>query len=139
MLEARRALTDLLSGKHADLDVPRAALLVAAEEYPDLRPELYLRRLKRLGEQLRQRLQGEAVHERQIAVVNELLFGEEGFRGNEGQYYDPRNSYLNDVLDRRLGIPITLSIVYVAVGREAGLDVRGLVCPAISSSAMADC
>ena len=129
MLEARRALTDLVSGQHADVDVARAALLIAAEEYPDLRPELYLRRLKHLGEQLRQRLAGEAVRERQIAVANELLFGEEGFRGNEGQYYDPRNSYLNEVLDRRLGIPITLSIVYAAVAREAGLAVRGVGLP----------
>src|SRR4051794_36711411 len=114
MLEARRALSELVSGQHADVDLPRAALLVAAEEYPDLRPELYLRRLRRLGEQVRQRLGGEVVRERQLAVLNELLFGEEGFRGNAGQYYDPRNSYLNEVLDRRLGIPITLSVVYVA-------------------------
>jgi len=61
--------------------------------------------------------------------VNELLFGEEGFRGNEGQYYDPRNSYLNEVLDRRLGLPITLSIVYVAVAREAGLAMHGVGVP----------
>jgi regulator of sirC expression with transglutaminase-like and TPR domain len=63
-------------------------------------------------------------------VLNALLFGEEGFRGNEAGYYDPRNSYLNEVLDRRLGIPITLSLVYIEVGRRAGLQLDGIGLPA---------
>jgi regulator of sirC expression with transglutaminase-like and TPR domain len=63
-------------------------------------------------------------------VLNALLFGEEGFRGNEASYYDPRNSYLNQVLERRLGIPITLSLVYVEVGRRARLPLSGVGFPA---------
>jgi regulator of sirC expression with transglutaminase-like and TPR domain len=72
----------------------------------------------------------ETAPDRQIAAVNAVLFGEEGFRGNGVNYYDPRNSYLNEVLDRRLGIPITLSVVYVAVGRRAGLPLSGVGFPA---------
>ena len=63
-------------------------------------------------------------------MLNTLLFGEEGFRGNAAGYYDPRNSYLNQVLERRLGIPITLSLVYVEVGRRARLPLSGVGFPA---------
>jgi regulator of sirC expression with transglutaminase-like and TPR domain len=59
-----------------------------------------------------------------VRALNGLLFDEEGFRGNLEDYYDPRNSFLNDVLDRRTGIPITLSTVYIEVGRRAGLSVE---------------
>ena len=73
---------------------------------------------------------GEAAPQRQIAILNALLFGEESFRGNAAQYYDPRNSYLNEVLERRLGIPITLALVYVEVGRRAQLPLSGVGFPA---------
>jgi regulator of sirC expression with transglutaminase-like and TPR domain len=62
--------------------------------------------------------------------LNALLFGEEGFRGNAANYYDPRNSYLNEVMERRLGLPITLALVYVEVGRRAHLPLRGVGFPA---------
>jgi regulator of sirC expression with transglutaminase-like and TPR domain len=128
--EARRALGELVSGELQAIDLPLAALLIAQEEYPDLEPLRYVARLDRLGAALRERLADESVPERQVAILNALLFGEEGFRGNTAHYYDPRNSYLNDVLDRRLGIPITLSVVYVAVGRCAGLPLVGVGLPA---------
>jgi regulator of sirC expression with transglutaminase-like and TPR domain len=127
--EARRALGVLVGGDDDAIDLPRAALLVAGEEYPELDPTPYLARLDQLGSALRDRLGGETSPERQLAVLNALLFGEEGFRGNAARYYDPRNSYLNEVLDRRLGIPITLSLVYVEVGRRAGLPLRGVGLP----------
>jgi regulator of sirC expression with transglutaminase-like and TPR domain len=103
---------------------------VAVEEYPQLEPRRYLDQLDRLADSLRERLGGEVVPERQVAVLNALVFGEEGFRGNASSYYDPRNSYLNQVLDRRLGIPITLSLVYIEVGRRAGLPLSGVGFPA---------
>jgi regulator of sirC expression with transglutaminase-like and TPR domain len=62
--------------------------------------------------------------------MNALLFGEEGFRGNGSAYYDPRNSYLTQVIDRRLGIPITLALVYLEVGKRAGLPLNGVGFPA---------
>jgi regulator of sirC expression with transglutaminase-like and TPR domain len=64
-----------------------------------------------------------------VRALNGLLFEEEGFRGNLEDYYDPRNSFLNDVLDRRTGIPITLSTLYIEVGRRAGLAVDGIGLP----------
>jgi regulator of sirC expression with transglutaminase-like and TPR domain len=127
--EARRALGALVGGDESAIDLPRAALLIAGEEYPDLDPASYLARLDHLGQTVRERLHNQAEPERQIAVLNALLFGEEGFRGNGAHYYDPRNSYLNEVLDRRLGIPITLSLVYIEVGRRAGLRLEGIGLP----------
>lgn len=127
--EARRALAALVSGAESAIDLPRAALLIAAEEYPRLDPAPYLDRLDALAATFTERIAGEALPKRQIALLNELLFGEEGFRGNGGNYYDPRNSYLNEVLERRLGIPITLSLVYVEVGRRAGLPLHGIGLP----------
>jgi regulator of sirC expression with transglutaminase-like and TPR domain len=64
-----------------------------------------------------------------IACLNAYLFDERGFRGNADEYYDPRNSFLNDVMDRRLGIPITLSIIYMEVGRRVGMPLQGIGMP----------
>jgi regulator of sirC expression with transglutaminase-like and TPR domain len=127
--EARRALGALVAGDESQIDLPRAALLIAREEYAGLDVERYLGQLHNFGLILRGRLGSERVPERQIATLNALLFGEEGFRGNAGVYYDPRNSYLNEVLDRRLGIPITLSLIYVDIGRRAGLPLSGVAFP----------
>jgi regulator of sirC expression with transglutaminase-like and TPR domain len=69
-----------------------------------------------------------AVEER-IAALNEFLFGELGYRGNADDYYDPRNSYLNDVIDRKTGIPITLSVLYMELGRRVGLPLEGVSFP----------
>lgn len=128
--EARQALGELVAGDERQIDLPRAALLIACEEYPHLEPRTYLDQLDRLGHAFRERLRPEPDPERQVAILNTLLFGEEGFRGNSGHYYDPRNSYLNQVLDRRLGIPITLSLVYTEVARRAGLSMVGVGFPA---------
>jgi regulator of sirC expression with transglutaminase-like and TPR domain len=128
--EARRALGALVAGDESQIDLPRAALLVALEEYADLDTQAYLDQLEELGQTLRTRLASESAPKRQIAALNALLFGEEGFRGNAANYYDPRNSYLNEVLDRRLGIPITLSVIYIEVGRRAGMPLSGVGFPA---------
>jgi regulator of sirC expression with transglutaminase-like and TPR domain len=128
--EARRALGQLVAGDESQIDLPRAALLIAREEYARLDPAAYLAQLDQLGATFSQRAAHETAPERQVALLNALLFGEEGFRGNASHYYDPRNSYLNDVLERRLGIPITLSLVYIAVARQAGLHMVGVGFPA---------
>jgi regulator of sirC expression with transglutaminase-like and TPR domain len=128
--EARRRLTALVAGPDHELDLPTAVLLVAQEEYPSLETERYLAELERLGNQLRTRLP-DALSSApdQVLALNALLFTEEGFCGNSKDYYDPRNSYLNEVLDRRTGLPITLSLVYVEVGRRAGLPLFGVGFP----------
>jgi regulator of sirC expression with transglutaminase-like and TPR domain len=128
--EARRALSAVVGGDDSRIDLARAALLIAGEEYADLDVQTYVDQLDALGAALRARLVPSSAPERQLAELNALLFGEEGFRGNATHYYDPRNSYLNEVLERRLGIPITLSLVYLEVGRRAGLRLSGVSFPA---------
>jgi regulator of sirC expression with transglutaminase-like and TPR domain len=126
---ARRRLSDILSRDDGAFDLAEAALLVAHEEYPDLDVPRYLSRLDLMGEELRERLLEEPVPERAVMALNRYLFHEQGFKGNTSEYYDPRNSYLNDVLDRRVGIPITLSTVYIEVASRAGLEVEGVGLP----------
>lgn len=99
------------------IDLVHAGLLLAREEYPSLDVEAYRARFRELVRQARDHLaEGEP-----LARLNAFFFERLGFRGNADDYYDPRNSYLNDVLDRRLGIPITLSVLYSEIGRQLGL------------------
>lgn len=112
-----------------DIDLAAAALLVAAEEYPQLTVEPYLRRLDLLAERALDRLAEETAPLIVLQEVGRVLFQEEKFKGNSPAYYDPRNSFLNDVLDRRLGIPLTLSIVYLEVGWRLGLPLEGVNFP----------
>jgi regulator of sirC expression with transglutaminase-like and TPR domain len=125
----RRKLEDILARPDREVNLAEAALLVAAEEYLDLDIRGYLVRLDEMGCALRQRLDEEPRPERAIMALNRYMFQELGFRGNTEQYYDPRNSYLNEVVDRRTGIPITLSTVYMEVARRAGLEVEGVALP----------
>jgi regulator of sirC expression with transglutaminase-like and TPR domain len=125
----RRRLEDILARPDREVDLAEAALLVAAEEYEGLDVRSYLLRLDELGAGLRQRLDDEPRPERAIMALNRYLFQEQGFKGNTEQYYDARNSYLNEVIDRRTGIPITLSAIFMEVGRRAGLEVEGVGLP----------
>ncbi len=111
------------------IDPTKAALLIARSEYPDLDETHYRGLLDVMGETLKSRIPSSTTPEGLIDEANKLLFGEEGFQGNRREYYDPRNSFLNEVLDRKLGIPITLSLVYLHVGRKAGLPVYGVGAP----------
>jgi regulator of sirC expression with transglutaminase-like and TPR domain len=106
-----------------------AALAIAADEYADLDPAAYLARLDALGERVSRRVPGPRRAASALRALQEVLAREEGLRGNEQDYYDPRNSFVNEVLDRRLGIPISLSVVYVEVARRAGLDLHGVGLP----------
>jgi regulator of sirC expression with transglutaminase-like and TPR domain len=111
------------------LDLVEGALLIAREAYPDLDLPRYKAKLDRLSEEARRNLPPRAGPAAAVDGLNEFLFGRAGFRGNNENYYDPRNSYINDVLDRRLGIPITLSILYCAVARRVGLPAAGVGFP----------
>jgi regulator of sirC expression with transglutaminase-like and TPR domain len=105
------------------------ALWIAAEAHPDLDVPHWLSRLDALGYRAAERLAPGMDVDQAASTVARFLFEEEGFRGNGEDYYDPRNSLLDDVLDRRLGIPITLSVVYVAVAARAGLEAVGVGLP----------
>ena len=111
------------------IDLGRAALTIALADYPDLDIASYLKRIDDLAVQVSQRSGAEADIFRSIAALNYVLFKEQGFRGNRDEYYDPKNSFLNEVLDRKRGLPITLSILYMEVGQRNGLAVEGVGFP----------
>ena len=108
-----------------------SALAIAGVEYPALEAGPYLQRLERMGEAAAGRLQRHAGAPAAvlIATLNAYLYEELGFSGNREHYDDPRNSFLNEVLDRRLGIPISLAVVYLEIGRRAGLRLEGVNFP----------
>ncbi len=112
-----------------EIDLARAALLLAAMEYPSLDIDRELGLLDSLASAARSRLDGDRDPLACANRLSEFLFDEMGFRGNREDYYDPRNSYLNDVLSRRLGIPITLALVYIEVGRRSGIPLAGIGMP----------
>ncbi|HEV8595795.1 MAG TPA: transglutaminase-like domain-containing protein [Thermoplasmata archaeon] len=119
----------LTQQKDEEIDLATAALLLARRVYPDLRVEDYLARLDAMAAPIRERLGTDLGPRRAIAEINRQLFEVEGFRGNERDYYDPRNSYLNEVLDRKVGIPITLSVLYLEVARRVPTPALGLGLP----------
>lgn len=128
MVEARRRFARLMAQPEASIELAHAALLVAAEERPGLDVEHYRALLYELGMEARGRV-ARAGGAGGVGALNKFLFEELGFAGNQSDYYDPRNSLLSDVLDRRTGIPITLSVVYIEIGRRAGLRVEGIGLP----------
>jgi len=128
-MEAPDRFAELLAREEAEIDLARACLLIAADAYPGLDVDGYLGEIERLAARLRGRVPpGGGAHERVLAL-NHFLFDDLGFSGNADDYYDPRNSYLNEVLERRTGIPISLSILYLEVGWRVGLALEGVSFP----------
>src|SRR6186713_2134690 len=133
----RRNLADeLLQAVNAPgTELARAALVIARIEFPRLDAEPYLLRLDAMGDAARNAIDshtsgtGDNTLVGAIKSINRYLFDELGFEGNRDKYDDPRNSCLNDVLDRRTGIPITLSVVYLEVARRAGVAMEGVNFP----------
>src|SRR6187399_755847 len=113
----------------------QAALVIARVEYPRLDPEPYLAMLDAMGDAARKHIEhragcsGSSTPAACVQALNGYLFDELGFVGNRKQYEDPRNSCLNEVLERRTGIPITMSVVYMEVARRAGLRIDGVNFP----------
>ena len=127
MATLRSRFAKIVQGPRCDL--ARGALEIARIAYPDLDPKPSLHELDRLADAIRPRLMpGYSPAERALTVARHL-FGECGFRGNADEYYDPRNSFLNDVLARRTGIPITLSAVLMEVGARVGVPLEGVGFP----------
>lgn len=120
---------DLVDKPDADIDLARAALHVAMLEYPRMDVDAELSSLRRLARGAAERMPegGDPLY--RVNTLSEYLFDELGFKGDEENYYDPRNSHLNQVLERRLGIPITLSLVYMEVGRLLGAPMLGIGMP----------
>lgn len=106
-----------------------ALLLIARDEYPDLDPRPYDARVQAYADHLRSEVATIEQPPMQMAAINRHLFDELGYCGNHDEYYDPRNSYLNQVLDRRLGNPISLAIVQMEVARRLGIALEGVSFP----------
>lgn len=119
----------IIAAPDDSINLAEAALAIAAEEYRDLDVRAYLERLDEMGATLKRRLWPDISTADSVRTLNHYLFDELGFSGNSADYYDPRNSFLNDVIERRLGIPITLSVVYMEVGRRVGLSLHGISFP----------
>lgn len=111
------------------IDLARAALYLAQEEYPQLPVERYMARLDGLAEEVRDRLDNESAPLIVLQSLVETLYARNGFRGNREAYHDPRNSFLNDVLDRRKGIPLSLGVVLLEVGWRLDLPLAGVNFP----------
>jgi regulator of sirC expression with transglutaminase-like and TPR domain len=108
-------------------DLAPAALAIARVEYPALNPAAYVAALDRMGQEAAARMHDTG--DDSVRAFNEYLYDEQGFAGNRERYDDPRNSFINEVLDRRIGIPISLAVVYLEVARRAGLEVDGVNFP----------
>jgi regulator of sirC expression with transglutaminase-like and TPR domain len=123
------AFEELIQVPEEQLNLAAVALALAQDVYPGLDRGDYLQRLEHMAEAVRGSLPADAGPMQTLGRLNAYLFQEQGFRGNREDYADPRNSYLNEVLDRRLGIPITLSLVYLEVAWRLGLRCAGVGFP----------
>jgi regulator of sirC expression with transglutaminase-like and TPR domain len=112
-----------------EVDLERGAFLVARYAYPNLDVATYRRQLDDMAAEMRDRIGWRVSGEETVKALSRFLFTEQGFRGNSRNYYEADNSYLNRVLDRRTGIPISLSIVYLLVGQRLSLPVFGIGMP----------
>jgi regulator of sirC expression with transglutaminase-like and TPR domain len=121
----RAPLRTVVAAGRLRCPLEEAALVLARQEYPELQPAPWLERLDGIAALARPMLSQRPDAAECIGVVNDVLFRDLGFRGNAEDYYDARNSFLNDVLERRTGIPITLSVVYIAVARRLDLQLQG--------------
>ncbi|WP_445173307.1 SirB1 family protein [Microcoleus sp.] len=126
---ARQLFYQEINQPDASIDLAKAALYMALEEYPNLEPEEYLNALDTIADEVRSRLPAQNYPLRIIQTINTYLYGELQFAGNDADYYDPRNSFLNEVIDRRTGIPISLSLVYLEVAKRIDFPMVGIGMP----------
>jgi regulator of sirC expression with transglutaminase-like and TPR domain len=125
----RDRFAEAVSRPDDEINLAEAALLLATPQYPDLNTAHYLAKLDEIAKAVEQCGISTAIPIHIISSLNKVMFLDLGFRGNAENYYDPCNSYLNEVLDRRLGIPITLSVVYMEVARRIGFKLHGVALP----------
>jgi regulator of sirC expression with transglutaminase-like and TPR domain len=127
--DPRERFAELARRPDAEIGLAEGALWIAAESYPGLEVDAYAAKLDALAQSLRGEVENAPTPAAQVQRLVHALFRDGGFSGNRAYYYDPRNSYLNEVIDRRTGIPITMAIVYMEVGRRIGLPLEGVSFP----------
>lgn len=129
-VDALRSWQQLKSARDEDIPLLWAALLIAKDEYPDLDVRAASAPLEDWCKSLRERVDNQQDNPLEaVQALNEFVFDEQGFAGNDEDYYDPRNSYLNEVMERKLGNPISLAIVQLELARRLGLPMRGVSFP----------
>jgi regulator of sirC expression with transglutaminase-like and TPR domain len=126
---ARQRFCEIALRPEPLLDLVEGSLVIALEDNPRLDIDRYLQRVEGWSEAVRQRLEGSRDIERIVESINKLLFAEEGFHGEDDDYYDPRSAMLNEALDRHAGLPITLSILYIEMSRRVGVEATGVSLP----------
>ena len=111
------------------IDLAKSALYIAQIEYPDLDVDRYLQALDLMAQEVAQKLPETQYPLKVIQIINQYLYEDLNFQGNELDYYNPRNSFLNDVIDRRTGIPITLSLIYLEIAKRINFPMIGIGMP----------
>ncbi|MBL9094064.1 MAG: transglutaminase family protein, partial [Planctomycetaceae bacterium] len=129
----RRGIVEELAGRLAKpdekIDLLRCALLVAKLDNDEVDVDAYLDEVERMAGEIRDGLPKAATVDGKLAALNRYLYAERGFHGSRRDYYSRSNSYLNEVIDDREGLPITLAVLYIEIGRRLGLDLRGVGMP----------
>ena len=126
---ARQRFREITGRPDPALDLVEASLVIALEDEPGIAIDRYLEQVNAWTDAIRERLEGSRHVERIVDSINKLLFEEEGFHGEDEDYYDPRSALLNATLDTHAGLPITLSILYIEISRRVGVDVSGISLP----------
>jgi regulator of sirC expression with transglutaminase-like and TPR domain len=126
---ARRRFEEIASRSEPSLDLIEASLVIALEEDPTLQLGHYLDEVEAWSDAVRARLEGSREVERAVETLNRLLFEEEGFRGGDEDYFDPRSALVSELLDNHSGLPITLSILYIEISRRIGMEASGIALP----------
>ncbi|HEX6100251.1 MAG TPA: transglutaminase-like domain-containing protein [Thermoanaerobaculia bacterium] len=127
--EARRQFRELAAGEITNENLARGALLIALEDSPRIDVNGYLDELDGLAARVQRRCTAGEPPVFRLGHLHAEMFDVDGYRGDTQNYYDPRNAYLNDVIDRKLGIPITLAIVFLHVATKIGLSASGVGLP----------
>jgi len=126
---ARQRFREIAGRPEATLDLVEASLVIALEDQPLIDIDRYLYQLDQWSDSVRERLNGSSDVERIVESINRLLFAEEGFRGENDDYYDPRSALLSELFERHAGLPITLSILYLELSRRMGVEATGVALP----------
>jgi len=126
---ARRRFREIAGLPDSVLDLVEASLVIALEDEPALEIDRYLQQVGEWSEAVRERLEGSRDIERIVESINRLLFDEEGFHGEDEDYYDPRSALLNETLEKHAGLSISLSILYLEISRRVGMEATGVSLP----------
>jgi len=126
---ARRRFVEIAQTPDAALDLVEASLVIDVEDNPTIEIRHYLGQVNDWSDAVRQRLEGSRDVERIVEAINRLLFDEEGFHGENDDYYDPRSALLSETLERHAGLPMTLSVLYIEMSRRVGVEVSGVALP----------